>query len=194
MLDDRRLLELAYSLLLSMPGTPVIPYGDEIGMGDDLSLDGRDAVRTPMQWTDGPAAGFSTADPDELIRPVVSDDRFGPDGVNVRDQRSDRDSFLRWVTRAVRTRREYPVFGRGSATFVETAPESVLCHRMDGDSTVLAVHNLADQPASVSVGTDVDGLAPIFDDERSELTATDPLSLDLAGYGYLWLRAGGGPL
>ncbi|MFB6141077.1 MAG: alpha-amylase family protein [Halosimplex sp.] len=192
MLGDRDLLELAYSLLFSLPGTPTIPYGDEIGMGDELSLSGRDAVRTPMQWTADETAGFSSADPDELVRPVVSDPEYAPDRVNVRDQRNDPDSFLQWFTRAVRTRREHSAFGRGSATVLETDHESVLCHRLDGreGERVLAAHNLADEPATVSVDAAGEEPVRIFGDGRSEFAGADPLEVDLAEHGYLWLRTG----
>lgn len=112
MLHDRRLIELAYSLLFSLPGTPVIPYGDEIGMGDDLSLDGRDAVRTPMQWADEDNAGFSSAPPEDLIRPVISDGEFGYEHINVDEQRDDPESLLNWISQAVGIRREHSAFGR----------------------------------------------------------------------------------
>ncbi len=189
MLGDRRLVELAYSLLFSLPGTPVVPYGDEIGMGDDLSLPGRDAVRTPMQWADEANAGFSSAPPEELVRPVVSGGEFGYERVNVDAQRHDPGSLLNWMVRAIGTRREYAAFGRGKASVVETAPESVVSHRMEDDQDVIAVHNLTDEPRRVTLPVEGD-LVPIFSDGRAELTNGAPAELDLPGYGYGWYRVG----
>jgi maltose alpha-D-glucosyltransferase/alpha-amylase len=189
MLGDRRLIELAHSLLFSMPGTPTIPYGDEIGMGDDLSLDGRTAVRTPMQWADEKNAGFSSADPDDLVRPAVSDGEYGYERVNVDDQRDDPDSLLRWMVRAIGTRREHDAFGRGTARFLEAEADSVVIHRIGGDQDVVAVHNLTDESRRPTVDVDED-LTPILDDGRSEIVSNDPCEIDLQGYGYYWFRAG----
>ncbi|WP_408957907.1 alpha-amylase family protein [Natrinema sp. 74] len=189
MLGDRRLLELAASLLFSMPGTPVIPYGDEIGMGDDLSLEGRTAVRTPMQWADEESAGFSSAPPEELIRPVVSEGEFGYERVNVDEQRADPDSLLWWMRRAISVRQEHAAFGRGTIALLETEPDSVVCHRMASDRyrDVIAVHNLTDDPRQVTLDVDAD-LVEIFGDGRTELTGGDSVAIELAGYGYCWYR------
>jgi len=188
MLDGRRHLELAFSLLLSMPGTPVVPYGDEIGMGEDLSLDGRSAVRTPMQWSDDRNGGFSSAPEDELARPVVEGGEYGYQAVNVDDQRNDPGSLLQWFARAVGVRREHPAFGRGQVHFLRTNG-SVLAHRVTGRRDVVAVHNLADESGTVTLEVEED-LVPIFGDQRSEVVPGDPLELDMDGYGYRWFRVG----
>src|SRR5690606_38727927 len=102
---DRGRIELAYSLLLSLPGSAVLIYGDEIGMGDDLSLEGRDPVRTPMQWSGAPNGGFSNAAPEELVRPSIAEGEYGYPRVNVQDQERDPGSLLAWMERMVRVRR-----------------------------------------------------------------------------------------
>ena len=115
MLDgDPARIRLVYSLLFSLPGTPVLFYGEEIGMGENLAVPGRLSVRTPMQWADERNAGFSTATPSRLARPVV-EGRFGPMAVNAADQRRDPDSLLNWMERLIRRRRECPEFGWGTA-------------------------------------------------------------------------------
>jgi maltose alpha-D-glucosyltransferase/alpha-amylase len=114
MLDgDQRQMRLAYSLLLTLPGTPVLWYGEEIGMGDDLALEGRMAVRTPMQWSPRRNGGFSTAPGEQLVRPIVDEGPFSYKEVNVADQRQDGDSLLNWMERAIRIRKENPEFGWG---------------------------------------------------------------------------------
>ena len=114
---DRQRIELAYSLQFTLRGTPVLRYGEEIGMGDDLSLPGRDAIRTPMQWSDGPQAGFTTSD--TPLRPVVSTGEFGYEKVNVADQRADPLSLLTWFSRMISTLRESPEVGIGSCTAID---------------------------------------------------------------------------
>ena len=192
MLGDRRRIELAYSLLFSWPGTPVIPYGDEIGMGEDLSLDGRDAVRTPMQWADEKNAGFSSAAPEDLVRPVVSEGEFGYERVNVDEQRDDPESLLQWMIRLIGTRREHPTIGRGRVHPIETKADSVVAHRLEGRRVVLAVHNLAGDPQRVSLDVD-DDLVPIFTDGRSGVNSDETAGtaeIELRDYGYCWFRVG----
>src|SRR5690606_33996885 len=111
MLGDSRQAKLAYSVMFSLPGTPVIRYGDEVGMGDDLSLKGRDAVRTPMQWSHERQAGFSTAE--KLVHPVIEKGLWSYERVNVEAQRRDPSSFLRWTMRMIRIRKECPEIGWG---------------------------------------------------------------------------------
>lgn len=111
---DQRRLEMAYSLLLTLPGTPVLFYGEEIGMGEDLSLDERNSVRTPMQWSDAPHGGFSSAPRRAQIRPAVSGGPYGYESVNMAGQRRAPDSLLNWMEPAIRTRKECPEFGRGT--------------------------------------------------------------------------------
>ncbi|BCJ60497.1 trehalose synthase [Micromonospora endophytica] len=117
--NDRRRIELAYSLQFSLRGTPVLRYGEEIGMGEDLSLHGREAIRTPMQWSSQPNAGFSTAEAEKLVRPVIDQGEFGYEQVNVTLQRRDRNSLLSWFERMIRTLREAPEIGGGSTTHID---------------------------------------------------------------------------
>ena len=126
MQSDRRRIEMTYSLAFTLPGTPLLRYGDEIGMGDDLSLEGRDSVRTPMQWSDNPNGGFSTADADALTRPVISEGEYGYQQVNVSFEQRDPTSFLNWMEHLVRTRRQCPEFGTGKWRILETGEPAVL--------------------------------------------------------------------
>ena len=144
-------LRLVASLLLALPGTPVLWYGDEIGMGEDLELDGRMSVRTPMQWSHRPNAGFSRSeDPSALIRPVVRTGPFGYERVNVAAQRQDSGSLLNWYERAIRIRKESPELGRGEVTVVETDDPALLVLRHSWlDRTMVTAHNLADRQVEV---------------------------------------------
>jgi trehalose synthase len=152
MLDgDQRRLRLVYSLLLSLPGTPVLFYGEEIGMGENLDIEGRMSVRSPMQWTAGRNAGFSDAPPSRLRRPVTSGP-FGPASVNVADQERDPDSLLNWMERLIRRRRETPEIGWGAWSMIATSDDAVLAHRCDWEGrSVLAVHNLSAAPREVEL-------------------------------------------
>ena len=144
--NDRKWLELANSLLLTLPGTPVIRYGQEIGMGDDLSLPERNSVRTPMQWSDAKNGGFSTADPSQLVRPVISDGEFSFHKVNVAAQRHDENSLLAWMQERIQVRNQCPEFGYGDCEILDVGDARVFAHRCRwGDGEVLALHNLSDQ-------------------------------------------------
>jgi maltose alpha-D-glucosyltransferase / alpha-amylase len=190
---DRRRMELAYALQFSMPGTPVIRYGEEIGMGEDLDLPGRDAIRTPMQWDDTRNAGFSDAPADQLIRPVSTRGKFGVRRVNVRAQQRDPVSFLRWFENLIRTLREAPEIGTGKCTVIDVSlPASVLAHRMDAASgSILLLHNLANTTVTVDIGP-LDDVSP----EPYDLLVDGPYDrpdrrlrgLELHGYGYRWIR------
>ncbi|HEX8629824.1 MAG TPA: alpha-amylase family glycosyl hydrolase, partial [Catenuloplanes sp.] len=189
---DRRRIELAYALQFSLRGTPVLRYGEEIGMGEDLSLHGRDAIRTPMQWSLLPNAGFSRAKPDQLVRPVVADGDYGYEKVNVTTQRQDRSSLLSWFERMIRTLREAPEVGSGSCTHVDVpTPPGVLVHRADGPTgTMLFLHNLGPNEATVDVG----GLAAeaelpndVLSDQQYDQVG-DLDALRVGGYGYRWIR------
>ncbi|SFP40699.1 trehalose synthase [Geodermatophilus dictyosporus] len=193
MLDgDPRRVRMVYSLLFSLPGTPVLFYGEEIGMGEDLSAEGRLAVRTPMQWTSGPNGGFSTADPDRLPGPVV-DGGFAPEFVNVADQRRDEDSMLSFVTLLVRRYRESPELGWGAFRVLDQPHPEVLAHLSAwDDGTVVAVHNLGPEPRVVPLT--LEGCDPSHRLEDLLVTQTTPVGeggtveLTLDGYGYRWLR------
>jgi maltose alpha-D-glucosyltransferase/alpha-amylase len=191
MLGDRRKLELAYSLLLALPGTPVLRYGEEIGMGDDLSLPERNAIRTPMQWSDAENAGFSSAD--KPVRPVIQGGVYGYENVNVERQRRDPDSLLRWLTRMIRLRKECPEIGFGSWETISSGDASVLAmtYQWRGD-TVVSVHNLAGEPRDVSLkpGLAGDSLTNIVVDEDVGRDERDRFRFPIDAYGYRWFRLG----
>jgi maltose alpha-D-glucosyltransferase / alpha-amylase len=185
---DRARIELVYSLLFTLPGTPVLLYGEEIGLGDDQRVEGRGAVRVAMQWTDGPNAGFTTGDP---AVPLVTDGPFGPGKVNVTDQHRDPGSLLNWMERAIRTRKELPELGWGSWRLLDTDQPSVLAHRCDWqDQGVLVLHNLGAEAVQVTVDLDLEAGTPVAEvlaDQRyGPVTAGQPMDLD--GFGYRWLR------
>jgi maltose alpha-D-glucosyltransferase / alpha-amylase len=191
---DRRHIELAYSLQFTMPGTPVLRYGEEIGMGEDLKLSGREAIRTPMQWDSSPAGGFSTAAPDALIRPVPTRGAFGTRKVNVEQQRQDPGSLLRWFEQLIRVVLECPEIGAGLPSLVDVAlPRSVLAHRYGTPAQgVVLLHNLSDSPVTIDL-SDVDlGTRPaqVFADSEYEPLPRRPGEIGLAGWGYRWIRQG----
>jgi trehalose synthase len=194
MLDgDRDRIELLYSLLFTLPGTPVLLYGEEIGLGDDQRVEGRGAVRVAMQWSPGPNAGFTTGEP---AVPVVTEGPFGPDRVNVATQRRDPESLLNWMERAVRTRKELPELGWGAWRVLDTDQPSVLAHRCDWQGKgVLVLHNLAPERVKVTVdlGDDVEAGRPMPDllGNRHHDPATTGQPLALGGFGYRWLRLPG---
>jgi trehalose synthase len=193
MLDgDPRRVRMVYSLLFSLPGTPVLFYGEEIGMGEDLDAEGRLAVRTPMQWTSGPNGGFSTADPDRLPGPVV-DGGFAPRFVNVADQRRDPDSLLSFVKLLIQRYRESPELGWGAFTLLEQAHPEVLAHLCSwDDGALVAVHNLGAEPRTVPLtleGCDAGHvLVDLLQDGEQPVGGDGGVELTLDGYGYRWLR------
>jgi maltose alpha-D-glucosyltransferase/alpha-amylase len=144
---DRRRIELMNGLLLSMPGTPVIYYGDEIGMGDNIHLGDRDGVRTPMQWSYDRNGGFSRADPASLVLPAIMDPLYGFQALNVEAQESDRHSLLNWTRRMLAVRKSHPAFGRGTLKFLYPGNRKVFAYlrELTGDKaeTVLCVCNLS---------------------------------------------------
>jgi maltose alpha-D-glucosyltransferase/alpha-amylase len=150
MLGNRPQLELAYSLMFSLPGTPVLRYGDEIGMGDDLRLKERNAVRTPMQWSNEPQAGFSTAR--KTILPVTSKGPWGYRRVNVEAQRRDPNSLLNWTERMIRLRKECPELGWGNYTILHTRSNNVLAIRYEWrNNALVTVHNFHEKPVSITL-------------------------------------------
>ncbi len=190
---DRRRIELAYALQFSLPGTPALRYGEEIGMGEDLSLDGREAIRTPMQWDDTPNAGFSPAAPEDLFRPAVMSGRFGAENVNVRRQQQNPDSLLRWFENLIHTLRMAPEIGTGSCSVIDASlPRSVLAHRFDAQAgSILLLHNLADTTVTVDLGslqgTDGDPY-DLFVDGEYDAPTKKFTDLKLNGWGYRWIR------
>ncbi|MFA9444655.1 alpha-amylase family protein [Egicoccus sp. AB-alg6-2] len=193
MLDgDQQRLRLVYSLMFSLPGSPVLFYGEEIGMGENLDIEGRLSVRTPMQWTDGKNAGFSDARPSRLRRPVT-EGQFGPLAVNVSDQERDPDSLLNWMQRLIRRRRETPEFGWGAWQLLDTGDDAVLGHQCDWEGRrVLALHNLSSSPRELRVAVPDTGASEVVDllgsDGKALELENGRLELKLEGYGYRWLR------
>jgi trehalose synthase len=195
MLDgDQRRIRMVYSLMFSLPGTPVLFYGEEIGMGENLDIEGRLSVRSPMQWSDERHGGFSTApEGADLCRPVTADPRFAPAEVNVAGQRRDADSQLNWMERLIRRRRECPELGWGTFTLIETAEPAVLAHRCDWDgSAVVAVHNLSSAAVRTEVAIedaeDCEALVDLFHAADERPGADGRLALELEPYGHRWFR------
>ncbi|WP_431915585.1 alpha-amylase family protein [Micromonospora wenchangensis] len=190
--NDRRHIELAYALQFSLRGTPVLRYGEEIGMGENLALDGRDAIRTPMQWSYKENGGFSTADPEKLIRPVIDKGDFSYQQVNVTAQRRDSTSLLAWFERMIRTLREAPEIGSGSTTHIDVPmPAGVLAHRADGPTgTMVFLHNLGTEDVEVDLSTlaaEADLPIDVLTDRGyGDVGKLD--SLKLGGHGYRWIR------
>jgi maltose alpha-D-glucosyltransferase/alpha-amylase len=188
MLDgDERRVRLVYSLAFSLPGTPVLFYGEEIGMAENLAIEGRYSVRAPMQWSSDPNAGFTTAE--DPCRPLVEDGPFGFREVNVARQRRDPDSLLNWMERLIRRRRECPELGWGRWSILNAGDPAVFAHRCDWeDSTIVAVHNLAGRDANARLVLGGEGvLVDLFDDEDDELNAGE-VALDLQPYAAHWFR------
>nr|WP_153869316.1 MULTISPECIES: alpha-amylase family protein [Myxococcaceae] len=190
---DRRRLELAYSLMFTLPGTPVLRYGDELGMGEDLSLKERASARTPMQWSTEPQAGFSTAK--KTILPVISDGPFGYPRVNAAEQKRDPSSLLNWMERIIRARKECPEVGWGTWRILKTSSPKVLAMRYDWrNNGVLFLHNLDPKARAVSFGAGgADGgtLANLLSGEHSQADGRGQHRVELEGYGYRWYRVGG---
>ncbi|HET7844506.1 MAG TPA: maltose alpha-D-glucosyltransferase, partial [Xanthomonadales bacterium] len=192
---DRRRIELMTSLLLSMPGTPVIYYGDEIGMGDNIHLGDRDGVRTPMQWSPDRHGGFSRADPERLVLPPIMDPMFGFGAVNVEAQRRDAHSLLNWTRRMVALRNHHKAFGRGGIRFLYPRNRRVLAYlrEHDGD-TLLCVANLARTPQAVELDlAQFDGCVPY---EMTGATAFPPIGqltylLTLPPFAFFWFQLRG---
>jgi len=150
--NDRRRIELMTGMLMSLPGTPIIYYGDEIGMGDNIHLGDRNGVRTPMQWSGGSNGGFSTADPEILYSPLISNPLYGYQAVNVQSQKRFDHSLLSWMKQIIRVRRSTPVFGSGSIEFLYPANHRVLAYvRKLDKETVLVVNNLSSAAQAVEL-------------------------------------------
>jgi maltose alpha-D-glucosyltransferase/alpha-amylase len=150
--NDRRRIELMNGMLMSLPGTPILYYGDEIGMGDNINLGDRNGVRTPMQWDGGWNGGFSTADPETLYSPLMLNPVYGYQAVNVYSQKRFDHSLLSWMKRLIKVRKSTSVFGRGSIEFLYPANHRVLAYvRKLGNETILAVNNLSSAAQAVEL-------------------------------------------
>lgn len=188
---DQQRIRLVLALTMALPGTPVLLYGDEIGMGEDLSLPGRLAVRNPMQWSPGHAGGFSTGD--KLYRPVHAEGPFGYGMVNVADQRHDPDSLYSWVAQVIRVRRKSPELGWGEWRILDVGDPRVLAIETRWrEHQMITLHNLSAEPAKVHLPDDPDEAT---EDERMRQVLGDadpPYSpgreITLGRYGFRWLR------
>jgi maltose alpha-D-glucosyltransferase/alpha-amylase len=192
---DRRRLELAYSLLFTLPGTPVVRYGDELGMGDDLSQKERNCARTPMQWSDEPHGGFTKHD--KPICPVISEGPYGFEHVNAAIQRRYPDSLLNWTERIIRMRKEVPEVGWGDFAVIGLRNPAILVMRYDWrNNSVLFIHNFDAKPHEIAFeaggeGEHGDVLVNLLGTEHSKVAEDGKHHLVIEGYGYRWFRVGG---
>ena len=186
---DARRLRMAMSLMFTLPGTPVVRYGDELGMGDDLRLKERQCGRTPMQWSKEPHAGFSKAG--KTVLPVIEQGPWSYQNINAADQRRDPESMLNWTERIIRMRKECPEIGWGDFTVLPQGRKDVLAVRYDWrDNAVVCVHNLAGEPVSVTLRLPEERLVNLLSEAHSEKKG-GVHQLLLEPYGYRWFRAGG---
>jgi maltose alpha-D-glucosyltransferase/alpha-amylase len=191
--NDRRQIELAYSLLFTLPGSPILYYGDEIGMGDNIKLQDRNGVRTPMQWDNGPQAGFSTAPPEALYSPVISSPGYDPVNTNVADQIIDSGSLLNTIKKMLTARKYHPALGTGNFSWVSglpaTSPKPIAAYwREDHLEKLIIIQNLSPNKQSIKFtlpGTATTNL--IFGKSDFSLE-NEQLNADLEPYGYLWLQ------
>ena len=192
---DRRRIELAYSLMMTLPGTPVLRYGDEIGMGDDLSLPERECARTPMQWSSEPQAGFTRSS--HPAKPVISGGAYGFEHVNVADQRRDPESLLNWTERIIRMRKEVPEIGWGDFRIVPTGTPEVLAVRYDWRrNSVLVIHNLGAEAREITIDPGAEGshdslLVNLLSGDHSRPDKRGRHRILMEAYGYHWYRVGG---
>ena len=190
--NDRRRIELMNGILMSLPGTPIIYYGDEIGMGDNINLGDRNGVRTPMQWSGGWNGGFSGADPESLYAPLILNPVYGYQAVNVLSQRRSEHSLLSWMRRIIAVRRSTGVFGKGSIEFLYPANHRVLAYvRQLGKETVLAVNNLSSAAQAVELDLRKykgNILIEMFGNNIFPRVGELPYLLTMGPYQFYWFR------
>jgi maltose alpha-D-glucosyltransferase/alpha-amylase len=187
--NDRRKLALAHSLLFTLPGSPFMYYGDEIGMGDNIWLDDRNGVRTPMQWDATPNAGFSKAQPDKFYLPLIQGAEYSPQQVNVAAQQADPASQLNLIKRFITVRKQHAALGEGRLEWVETNenPAILAFYRIAPAETLLAVHNLSGTKQGVDLAvTGAGRFEDVFGGKQ--VTAERGLHLELEPYAYQWLK------
>jgi maltose alpha-D-glucosyltransferase/alpha-amylase len=191
--NDRRKLELAFSLLFSLPGTPMMQYGDEIGMGDNLRLPERECARTPMQWTGEAHGGFSRAA--RVVRPVNDDRVYGFRRLNVAAQRRDPESLLNWTERMIRMRKECPEISWGDFEVLPVnAPEVLAVRYSWRDTSLLTLHNFAKAARKIRLAVPAAREAPlveVFDGRHSRANRDGAHRIELAPYAWRWFRVGG---
>jgi maltose alpha-D-glucosyltransferase/alpha-amylase len=192
---DRRRIELAFSLMFSLPGAPVIYYGDEIGMGDELALPERWPVRTCMQWSDEQNGGFSNVPEERLIHPVIMEGKYGARAVNAIAQQRDPDSLLSWMRRLVDVRQSCPEIGWGELSLIDAHDGAVFAHRLSWEgNTTVALHNLGDRPCRVRVDLndeEAGELTDLFGNKVYEPDTGENRVFVLDAYGYRWFRLDG---
>jgi maltose alpha-D-glucosyltransferase/alpha-amylase len=190
--NDRERIEVANSLLFTLPGAPVIYYGDEIGMGDNIWLDDRDGVRTPMQWSAGTNAGFSDADADELYSAPIDDKVYGYQRLNVEAQQADGGSLWHRMRQMIATRKAETALARGDVRFLGLTDAAILAFVCSsGEEAILAVHNLSAD--AVEFELDLDEFAgseptDLLDGQPFVPVGEAPYQFALPRYGYRWLR------
>ena len=188
--NDRRLIELANSLLFSMPGSPIIYYGDEIGMGDNIFLPDRNGVRTPMQWENSASGGFSTATPEQFYAPIIHEDNFGPDVVNVADQKRDPGSLWNRIRRMIAIRKTYPLFGSPGFRWIGGAKNELAAFwREDASHQLLIANNLSQSCQALHLKLDgIEAALDLFSGERVNLSKLEEWVLELRPYEYRWFQ------
>ena len=188
--NDRRKIELAHSLLFTFPGSPIIYYGDEIGMGDNISLPDRNGVRTPMQWEEYENAGFSDAPVQKLYSPVIDDESYGPAQVNVESQRADPGSLWHKIRHMITVRKEHPVFGRGEFEWTGIENHRIAAFKRSlREESILVFHNLSDSPQKIAyeIKKPAEKLTDLLTDTDFKVN-DGRLDFELAPYHFIWLK------
>jgi maltose alpha-D-glucosyltransferase/alpha-amylase len=187
--NDRRRIELLYSLLFTLPGSPIIYYGDELGMGDNIWLHDRNGVRTPMQWHDGPNAGFSAADPETLYAPIIDSPDYAPEMINTASQMNDPSSLYHFTKRIIQLRKKYPVLSQSDFSWAKLAQENLAIAAF-WRGQLLAVHNLSSKNKAVEIDLSA-GLSEkpevVFGAIETLKPQQNKFSFTLPAYGYAWL-------
>jgi maltose alpha-D-glucosyltransferase / alpha-amylase len=191
--NDLDRIKVANSILLTFIGSPFLYYGDEIGMGDNIGLEDRNGVRTPMQWSDTPNAGFTDPDvsPEEIYLPVIDDEDYGYQTVNVEAQRENPDSLLNWTRTILGIRKEHPTFGRGELEILDPKNKAVLAYVREGEETLLVVNNLTEETQTVTLDLDDytgQTLVDLIEGDSPSETASARWEFTLPRYGYRWFR------
>ncbi len=181
-------IQILYAILFSLPGTPIIYYGDEIGMGDNIYLEDRDGVRTPMQWSDGKNAGFSNAMEEKLYLPVIKSDQFSYTHINVAAQKKDSTSLFNTIRKMLAIRKSNPVMALGEYEIIQQTqyPALLFIKRMDGKNTIFAIHNLSANTIPVDLNIHLQEKQALFDLMKEKIL--DERHIDLESYSYIWLK------